>query len=1067
MYPGTNIHLQNENKYKSLCLSSILLLHYVNLFPFNVSMNNEFIADITSIKQAIENKKLVVFAGAGISMDSGVPGWSQLVEQLKKDIEVPPGEADPLRIAQMYFNKRGQKELFEKLKTVLQYRQTKYNGIHEAIFELRPEHILTTNFDDLLEQVMEAKAEPFSVVRHDGDFPYALNTNLLVKVHGDFEAPFLVLKEDDYLAYAAAHPLLESFIKSVFSSKVVLFVGYSFSDIDLKMILHSVRHILGADFQKAFLLSIDQPFHSSQREYLKEKGIVAINYSDANLPDGSNFMEGYLKGNNCESKNYYKADNHLSPRGQQLLTFLSFIRRYDYFNEDLRTKHPIEQMYQSLIRFGEVRSLPPQFLEKLFPFTISGNTSYELWNLHTDNVQLLQVLMQCVNTGKGLTYKPEDAAYSESQLEDFNKKLRYIACVLNYSYVFSLSPTYELEEQLKEEVGPVRINNHLPDQCDCFNCLLKRFDFKKLMLKMEHTHIHPGSETEQDLLFAFIHYRVGLFRKSFALFEEAAAKAWNMRKLISYYIAKQNSKYLKMFLKGYEYSESEADQQLFHKIDDLDLDFLIHRTSKPGTAELKLLRIIKYDEIIDKAIKKIDEYRTEILATYELYKEGGMQFGGKNFTALVSLELVKLYSFYSYNYLIADEFTSLKKTCQKGIEALLINYATSNEYEGRIHNLDRLFFDVFLLYGDAKAMETITGQYAINELTFPGEDLDYILDLALRFLNSMYNDSPYGPVEEDWMRKLKAVHFFRNKLRAWTSNLFIILSGVKFSPDKIGQLVVPVKKFLQIEDFLYWNNTKYIASFITHHHQAFTMKDIEELLKICKDKKGFYMIANGLMVAFDYVAAQNPGEKIKDKDLVLQVANKTGRTEIIYLVYLWKMSSDDIRQVLKERIVAFLNENVHFELYRLAVNNDIIDPYNYLDSYIKKYEGRVGAPYFERNGQIFPNELEFLNLIWLLYSKQFIPVTRSELSCFSNLPSYMKFFLDPFNYDYVDFDVHWLHLIDGEHFFQVFSKIPQIKNVITQALKTNFNEDLALIYAKCFLPGEKLVNADAITPEDV
>jgi NAD-dependent SIR2 family protein deacetylase len=38
-------------------------------------MINKFLTDIKIIKNAINTKKLVVFAGAGISIDAGVPSW--------------------------------------------------------------------------------------------------------------------------------------------------------------------------------------------------------------------------------------------------------------------------------------------------------------------------------------------------------------------------------------------------------------------------------------------------------------------------------------------------------------------------------------------------------------------------------------------------------------------------------------------------------------------------------------------------------------------------------------------------------------------------------------------------------------------------------------------------------------------------------------------------------------------------------------------------------------------------------------------------------------------------------
>ena len=200
-------------------------------------MNEQFIKNIRVLKKAIAERKLVVFAGAGISIDSGTPSWEDLIKSLRYEISIPDNESDYLRIAQMYFNERQHKELIDKLRDVLKHKKLRYNEIHEEIFELNPEHIITTNFDDLLEQVIKAKAYPFSVIKKDSEFPYGRNTKLLVKMHGDLEEANVVIKEDDYTEYSQSHPLIESFIKGVFANKIVLFIGYSFSDINLKILI--------------------------------------------------------------------------------------------------------------------------------------------------------------------------------------------------------------------------------------------------------------------------------------------------------------------------------------------------------------------------------------------------------------------------------------------------------------------------------------------------------------------------------------------------------------------------------------------------------------------------------------------------------------------------------------------------------------------------------------------------------------------------------------------------------------------------------------------------------------
>lgn len=77
-------------------------------------MNNIQISNILRIQEASKQDKLVIFVGAGVSTNSGVPMWSKLIESLKDDLpESLKRETDDLKIAQLYKDSRGYKEYIE------------------------------------------------------------------------------------------------------------------------------------------------------------------------------------------------------------------------------------------------------------------------------------------------------------------------------------------------------------------------------------------------------------------------------------------------------------------------------------------------------------------------------------------------------------------------------------------------------------------------------------------------------------------------------------------------------------------------------------------------------------------------------------------------------------------------------------------------------------------------------------------------------------------------------------------------------------------------------------------
>ncbi|MFM9785980.1 SIR2 family protein, partial [Streptomyces scabiei] len=79
---------------------------------------------------------------------------------------------------------------------------------------------------------------------------YTKYNKQLIKMHGDFDHDNFVLKENDYLNYSNNFRLIENYVKAIVGSKVVLFVGYSFNDPDLKQIFNWIKSILGKDMRR-------------------------------------------------------------------------------------------------------------------------------------------------------------------------------------------------------------------------------------------------------------------------------------------------------------------------------------------------------------------------------------------------------------------------------------------------------------------------------------------------------------------------------------------------------------------------------------------------------------------------------------------------------------------------------------------------------------------------------------------------------------------------------------------------------------------------------------------------
>lgn len=104
-------------------------------------------------------------------------------------------------------------------------------------------------------------------------------------MHGDFKNHNIVFKEDDYLNYSYKFPLIENYVKSIISTHTVLFLGYSYNDIDLKQIIKWTQNHSSVRPPMYLVVFKDIP---AQRKYLESHGIITIILADEKLKPFNN-----------------------------------------------------------------------------------------------------------------------------------------------------------------------------------------------------------------------------------------------------------------------------------------------------------------------------------------------------------------------------------------------------------------------------------------------------------------------------------------------------------------------------------------------------------------------------------------------------------------------------------------------------------------------------------------------------------------------------------------------------------------------------------------------------------
>ena len=254
----------------------------------------EILKDIDNWRK---NNKVSVFVGAGVSMLSGLPSWSDLIKLMLKEMpdlkydENKLSSDDYLKIAQMYFNTFGEEKYKKKVKGSFKEDRTP-NKIHDLIFALHPNHILTTNYDNLLEQEAVKVGRNFSVINADNAVSSAPSSSYIIKVHGDFSSSNFVLKEQDYLDYEQNYKLIDKLVKTIFSTNLVIFIGYSLQDYNIKLILNWVKNVQADSFIKPIFIHIDDPLSELELDYQDKRGLRVLQTTDfGDLPN--NYTDKY------------------------------------------------------------------------------------------------------------------------------------------------------------------------------------------------------------------------------------------------------------------------------------------------------------------------------------------------------------------------------------------------------------------------------------------------------------------------------------------------------------------------------------------------------------------------------------------------------------------------------------------------------------------------------------------------------------------------------------------------------------------------------------------------------
>lgn len=259
------------------------------------------------LKQIITQPDTIIFVGSGVSIWSGLPTWSGMIEELACFIEQEGGDSrlvrleakkgDLLQAASYGFDMLTKQKIGEFIRLSCRSGKSRPHDIHRKIVSLGPRCFITTNYDDLIEvSLREWQPERFYRApvtnRHlteMAEIVHARAMDFIFKPHGDaHDSDSIILTREQYrqlLPQGERQAALES-VKLLLASRPVLYLGFGLRDPDFIYVRDLLANTYKGGVRDHYAIMAD--VHQGEIDYWRRNyGIHLINYDTQERPDKS------------------------------------------------------------------------------------------------------------------------------------------------------------------------------------------------------------------------------------------------------------------------------------------------------------------------------------------------------------------------------------------------------------------------------------------------------------------------------------------------------------------------------------------------------------------------------------------------------------------------------------------------------------------------------------------------------------------------------------------------------------------------------------------------------------
>lgn len=605
------------------------------------------------IIEASQNHSLTFFVGAGVSSLSGAPSWKKLIQQICIKINQPVKENyssdESLRIPQIFYHSidKDEEQYYKFIEENLTQEELFPNEVHKALLSFNPVSFVTTNFDDLLETAAIQYCQSYISIACDNEVVNINGDKYILKLHGDLKHKNIVFKEEDYLNYSENFKLMETLLKSIFSTNTVVFIGYGLNDYNIKLVLNWAKSLLKDRFNKPIFIYTDSsPLSEAELLYHKSRGLCVIDATQI-----TEVAEEYL------------------PR---YLAVLNAIKNSADLTLDGKTPlEGFEILYQLLKPLDKLQALR------------MGDVAQKLSNyaIINEGGQILATLDNCSRILFQFFYEIISMSPSEYNTLDEDTRNKYYTILS----VFEKAQIYYI---------------HWDDQIKCFaknrafsdtNCL--HFDFATMRkISFEVT----ADTKKEQYRKAFYLSRLKKYDKSYYLFAEIAREAFKSKDYLLYYLCEINCINLDKIIRNsnkfygcYCIEDVDSKSPTVEKIEKifegLPIEFQNQYANLKDLYSVNLLYKYSYEAFVDglKLQKSIESNTTEL---------------GLTSSQKVTHRINDYVHFLLGNGIISDVFSEYRNTVKNLMALLVCKY--SEQQKKIIHRQpfdldfqDKVFFD--------------------------------------------------------------------------------------------------------------------------------------------------------------------------------------------------------------------------------------------------------------------------------------------------------------------------------------------------------------------------------------